>query len=377
MKAGLQFKQWARVAMSAMLFHVAMASAQTVDIPLGTPEGFSADAVTAVGNGRYCISGNIYDDSGPSWSGMAVMVDATNRRVLWRTPIPFTRGYAGNSVQACGVAGQSVYVVSVESTQSSESLKQKRVVLNRLSAAGKLEKQHTLHAGFDEWFYMLGVNSSGLVVAGSTSEKSAPGGPFGNYVAQFDGDLVQTGIRQLPSGAFGADSSAVFDGRNLVVAGQFLPNPGAGHDGYAVSKIDFDKNRYLWSTYTSPGVTLGTSALVAQDGNTVVVSSAPGGVLNVTVLDRLGKIASTFAAKAAEFCKLQAAAMDGHKLSVFGDTCKSDSVTQLLSVDLTSHAVSTTRAFKTNLQGATIDAGGWVGVAVSEEHGAVFQRGVE
>lgn len=377
MRAGLQVKQWIRVALGAMLVHVTAASAQTVDIPLGTPEGFSVSAVTPAGNGRYCISGRVYDDSGPSWSGMAVMVDANSRRVLWRTPIPFTHGYAGNSALACGAAGQSVYVVSVENTQSSESLNQKSVVLNRLSAAGKLEKQQTIRAGFDEWFYLFDVNPAGITVAGSTSEKSAQGGPFGNYIAQFNTDLTQTGMKQLPSGAFGANSTASFDGKHLLVAGQFLPNPGAGHDGYAVSKIDFDKSRYLWSTYTLPSVTLATSALVTQDGNVVAVASAPTGVLTITMLDRLGKIASTFTAKSAEFCKLKAASLDGHTLKLFGDACKGDNATQLLSVDLTLHTVSTAHAFKSQLQASAIDAGNWIGVTKSHGHGPAFQRGSE
>jgi hypothetical protein len=81
----LQVKHWIRVTLSAILVHATVASAQAVDIPLGTPEGFSVNALEPVGNGRYCISGDVYDDTGPSWSAMVVLVDANSRRVVAMT----------------------------------------------------------------------------------------------------------------------------------------------------------------------------------------------------------------------------------------------------------------------------------------------------
>jgi hypothetical protein len=377
MRAGLQIKHWMRVALSAMLVHVTVASAQAVDIPLGTPDGFRAEAVDPIGNGRYCISGSVYDDSGPSWSAMVVLVDANSRRVVWRTAIPYPRNDAGNSAFACGSDGHSIYAATVENTNSSESLNQKSVVLNRISAAGKLEKQQRIAAGFDEWFYLLDVNPTGIAVVGGTSATSQQGGPFGSFVAQFNADLAPMGIKRFPSGAFGANSTARLDGRHLLVAGQFLPNAGAGHDGYAVSKIDLDRNRYLWSTYVLPDVTLSTSVLLSPDGSAYAAASAPSGMLTVTALDHLGKVTSTFTAKSVELCHLNAASLDGHTLKIFGDLCKDDNASLLLSVDLVSHGVSATHRFGTRLEGSGFDGGNWIGVTETQGHGPVFRRGTE
>jgi hypothetical protein len=366
-----------RVALSAMLVHVTVASAQAVDIPLGTPEGFSANAVQPIGNGRYCVSGDVYDDTGPSWSAMVVLVDANSRRVVSRTAIPHPRDDASNSAHACGSDGRSIFVVTMENTQSSESLSQKRVVLNRLSATGKLERQRTIEGGFDAWFYLLDVKPLGITVAGSSSATLRQGGPFGTFVAQFNADLTPMGIKQLPSGAFGASSTAQFNSQHLLVAGQFLANAGAGHNGYAVSQIDFDRNRYLWSTYTLPEVTLATSVFFSPEGSVYAVASGPSGMLTITTLNHLGKMTSTFTMKSAEFCKLNATSLDGHALKIFGDLCEGDNATQLLSVDLTSHMVSTIHTFGTRLEGSGSDNANWIGVTESQEHGPVFRRGAE
>lgn len=150
MRVSTRVKRWIYLSLSAMLVHISVASAQAVDIPLGTPDGFSANAIDPIGNDRHCVSGDVFDEDGPSRSTMVVMVDAHSRRALWRTAIPYRSDYASNSAVACGSDGHSIYALTEDHTQSSESLSQTRGVVNRISLAGKLEKRQPIQAGFDE-----------------------------------------------------------------------------------------------------------------------------------------------------------------------------------------------------------------------------------
>ncbi|MGU7779677.1 hypothetical protein [Burkholderia sp. PU8-34] len=370
----MQVKRLIRVALSAMLVHITVASAQAVDIPLGTPDGFSADAIDPIGNDRYCISGHVYDDTGPSRSAMVVLIDAGSRRVMWRTAIPYGSGYVSNSAVACGSDGHSIYAVTEDHTQSSESLSQTSVVVNRISAAGKLEKRQPIHAGFDEWFYMLDVGPTGINVAGGTSATLQRGGPFGTFLAHLDAGLGQATLTQLSSGAFWTDASARFDGQHLLVAGKFLPNAGAGHDGYAVSQIDLGRKRYVWSAYPLPGNVTSASAFLSPDGSVYDVAVTPSGVLTVATLDPAGKVTSTFSTKNGTLCGVNTVSLNSRALSVIGDSCKG-SHSVLLSVDLVSHAVSTMHSFGNELDATGFDGSNWIGVAKTDEHGPVFQRG--
>ncbi|NIE62797.1 hypothetical protein [Burkholderia sp. Ax-1719] len=359
-----------------MLLQGSLAWAQAGGIALGTPEGFSANRIDALGDGRYCISGSLFDDTGPTWTAMVVMVDTRARRVLWRAPVPYPHDDVGNTAAACGSDGHSIYAVTVESTQSSEALKQHFVVVNRFSAAGKLEKQQRIPAGFDNWFYSLAVSASDVAVAGSTSGSTQMDGPFGSFVARFKPDLTPAGVTQLASGAFDSDSAASFDGDLLRVTGEFFPNKGEGHKGYAVSKVDYARKRYLWSTYVPVDLRSTKGALSATDGNTYLVASASSGALSVTTVDRVGKISSTFAVKAEPFCKLNVAAVDGGALKVFADVCKGEKTSsQLLSIDLSAHTVVTAQPFKAQLQAPGFDGGNWFGVVEAEGHGPVFVSG--
>jgi hypothetical protein len=73
-----------------LLFFPAMLSAiaqAPLDIALGAPAGFIASDIHAGGDGRYCISGSVVDDTGPSESAYVLLVDTTHRQVLWRASI--------------------------------------------------------------------------------------------------------------------------------------------------------------------------------------------------------------------------------------------------------------------------------------------------
>jgi hypothetical protein len=374
MKAGVQVKYWTRAVLGAMLVHATVASAQMTDLPLGTPEGFGADAINSIGNDRYCISGHVYDDAGPSRSAMIVLVDAGSRRVEWRTAIPYGSGHVSSSAVACGSDGKSIYAVTEEHTQDSESLNQTSVVVNRLTLAGKLEKRQPVHAGFDEWFYMLDVGPAGINVAGGTSATLQRGGPFGTFVAHLDADLGQPVLTQLPSGAFWTDASARLDGRHLLVAGKFLANAGAGHDGYAVSQIDLDRKRYVRSVYPLTGIVTSAGAVVSSDGSVHDVGVTPAGVLTVATVDPAGKVTSSFSTGNGTLCSIDAVSRANRTVSVIGDACKGSSAV-LLSVDPVSHAVSMLHTFGSEMDAIGFDGRNWIGVTKIKGHGSVFQQG--
>ncbi|WP_157652875.1 hypothetical protein [Burkholderia ubonensis] len=374
MKVGVQVKYWMRVALSAVLVHVTVASAQAIDIPLGTPNGFSADAIDPIGNDRYCISGHVYNDTGPSRSAMVVLIDGSSRRVIWRTAIPYSSGYVSNSAVACGSDGYSIYAVTEDHTQGSESLNQTSVIVNRISVAGKLEKRQPIHAGFDEWFYMLDVGPAGVNVAGGTSATLQRGGPFGTFLAHLDAELGQSKLTQLSTGAFWTDTAARFVGQHLLVAGKFLPNAGSGHNGYAVSQIDLDRKRYTWSAYPLPSNVTSASAFVSSDGSVYDLGVTPTGVLTVATLDSMGKVVTTFSTNNDTLCSVDAVSLGSRTVRVIGDACKGNR-SVLLSIDLTSYTVSTMHSFGNEMDVIGLEGSNWVGVTKTKEHGPVFQRG--
>lgn len=374
MKVAVQTKYWRRAVLSAMLVHMTVASAQAIDIPLGTPDGFSADAINPIGNDRYCISGHVYNDTGPSRSAMVVLIDAGSRQVMWRTAIPYSSGYVSNSAIACGSDGHSIYAVTEDHTEGSESLNQTSIVVNRISATGKLEKRQSIRAGFDEWFYMLDVGPAGVNVAGGTSATLQRGGPFGTFLAQLDADLGKSKVTQLSSGAFWTDASARFDGQHLLVAGRFLPNAGAGHDGYAVSQIDLGRKRYVWSAYPLPGNVTSANAFVSSDGIVYDLGVTPAGVLTVAMLDRMGKVTSTFSTNSGTLCSLDAVSVGARTVRAVGDACKGNH-SVLLSVDLASHTVSTLHSFANEMDAIELDGSNWAGVSKTKRQGPAFQRG--
>lgn len=164
------------------------AASAIVDIPLGTPDGFTATSIASVGNGKYCVSGSVYDDAGPSESALVLLVDSTRRQVLWQTRIPYPHDYVGNTATNCASDGGAYYVLSQESTNSSEELNQTRITINKLSIDGQLQRQKTIEAGFDEWAYLLDVRPDTVSIAGGTSETLNRGGGLRQLV----GDATAT-----------------------------------------------------------------------------------------------------------------------------------------------------------------------------------------
>ncbi|MDN7600744.1 hypothetical protein QZM68_13335 [Burkholderia gladioli] len=365
--------QWTAAALAITCLQVTNANAQTLNIPLGTPDGFSASSIKNVGQDRYCISGRVYDDAGPSNTAMAVLVDARHRTVSWKTSIPHPRDYAGNAAVACAASGDAYYVVTQEDTQASESQKQTRIVVSRISSAGRIEKQQTIEAGFDEWFYGLDVSAAGVAVAGGTSATARRNGPFGTFVARFDANLGTQKLTRLDSGAFWTGSSARIDAQHLLVSGQFMPNPGAGRDAIAASRIDLGSGKYQWSAYPLPDNTRSARSWLSSDGGVAVVGLTPG-ELAVATIDRNGKPGLSFSGKKA-LCTIDAVSMTGSTLEAIGRACDGAERTSRVSIDLNVRTVGTPQALGGKLDAAGFDGGGWVGV--SKDHGAALRRGEE
>lgn len=348
-----------------------------LDIPLGAPHGFSASNISPVGNGRYCVSGFVYDDAGPSESAYVLLVDADRRQVVWRTPIPHARDRVSNTATRCLSDGNAYYVVTQEHTNSSESLNQTRVVINEISDKGALLKQQAVKAGFDEWSYFLDVQPNSISVGGGTSATLDRQGNFSTFVAQFDANLNPTKTVKLENGAFWTGSKARLDGESLLVSGEFMPNKGAsagGHDAFASAKIDLGKSRYIWASYALPNDTQQANAIFTSDGTTYTAGLTATD-LAVAVVDHTGKTVNTFAVKK-PLCGLDAMTLNGQVMKAIGSACKGDSAV-MVDIDLAGKTASAARQLDANVAAPQFDGQSWVGVVATKVNGKVFRRNAQ
>ncbi|MFM0741679.1 hypothetical protein PQQ51_30965 [Paraburkholderia xenovorans] len=353
------------------------ATAATVDIPLAAPHGFSAANISPVGNGQFCVSGFVYDDAGPSESAYVLLVDTNRRQVVWRTPIPYARDHVSNTATRCLSDGSAYYVVTQEHTNSSESLNQTRVVINKISDKGALLKQQPVKTGFDEWSYFLDVQPNLVSVGGGTSATLDRGGNFSTFVAQFDANLNPTKTVKLDNGAFWTGSKARLDGDSLLVSGEFMPNKGAsagGHDAFASAKIDLGRSRYTWASYALPNDTQQATAIFTPDGATYTVGLTATD-LAVSVVDRTGKAVNTFAVKK-PLCGLDAATLNGQHMKVIGSACKGDAAV-MVDIDLAGKTASAARQLDANVVAPQFDDQSWVAVVGTKANGKVFRRNAQ
>ncbi|NYH23021.1 hypothetical protein [Paraburkholderia bryophila] len=350
------------------------ASSTSPDIPLGTPEGFTASTIDPAGNGRYCISGAVYDDSVPTMTAYALLVDATTHRVLWRLPIPLDRDFVGSNVDRCLSDGNAYYLLSEENSDNSPAVSQERVVINKVSAQGKLLRQQKIEAGLDEWSYFFDVGPSAITIGGGTSATLDHGGKFGNFLWQFDSNLARTRTTTLENGAFWLGSNAKLDGDHLLVSGQFMPNKGssAGQEAYAVSKIDAGSSRYTWSKYLFPLDAQSVTSVFGPDGSTYV-AALTGSDLAVSVVDRTGKNVNSFAVKK-PLCEIKALALDGHALKAIGKSCTGKSTSVIVAIDLIGKTAAIVSQLNGEILAPRFDGQGWVGVVKTKGEQLVFRR---
>ncbi|MFP3799587.1 hypothetical protein [Paraburkholderia tropica] len=363
-----------------LLFFPAMQSAiaqAPLDIALGAPAGFIASDIHAGGDGRYCISGSVVDDTGPSESAYVLLVDTTHRQVLWRASIPHGHNTVGNTATRCIGDGKAWYAVTEEHTNRAESLNQTKVIINKLSSQGVLLKQQAINAGFDEWSYLLDANAGGVAVAGGTSATLERGGSFGTWVARFDTDLQPTQTVKLDNGAFWTDTRAQLDGNHLLLSGEFLPNKGpqaGGRDAYATAKIDLASRKYAWANYALPDNTRSANAVFSTDGTTYMVGFTPND-LAVAKVDRTGKTLSAFTVKK-PLCGADALTLSGSTLKAIGTACDGDAPA-IASIDLASKAATAARALGGDVSASTFDGDVWVGIVKTKAHDQFFRRSAQ
>jgi hypothetical protein len=361
-------------------FVLAAASGGTavpIDIPLGVREGFSATAIAPIGSGRYCVTGSVYEDAGPSDSALVLLVDVNSRQVVWRTRLPYGHDYVGNTATRCMGDGNAFYVITQERTNNSEALNQTRIVVNKISSKGKLLKQEPVKAGFDEWVYFLDVQPDAISIAGGTSATLDRGGKFGTFITKLDSNLVQTKIVKLDTGAFWTGTSARLDGQHLMVSGSFLPNKtsSSGDEAFAVSKIDLRSGTYIWSNYASPANTQEAASAFGPDG-VIYVAALAGANLSVSVVDRGGKTVNGFSVKK-PFCSIGALALEGRGLAAIGSSCSGGSSSVIVAIDLAGKTARVVNQLDNDMSVPIFDGHSLVGIVSTTAAGKVLRRSTQ
>lgn len=374
-----------RPILSTLLFFLigfggASACAETatqIDVPLHAPDGFSATKINAIGNDRYCVSGYIYNDEGPSESAFVLLLNANSRQVVWQTSIPYGRDYVGNAAARCISDGNVYYVITEENTNSAESLNQTRLYINKISDKGKLLQRQPIEAGFDEWSYLLDVRPGVISVGGGTSATLNRKGKFSTFLIQFNADLVRMKTVKLDSGAFWVGSNAKLDDEHLLVAGQFLPNTASNtaHDAFAVSKIDMGKSKYVWSNYVPPTDTQQATSIFASDGR-IYTAALTATNLAVSIVDRTGKTEKSFLVKK-PLCGIQALTLAGNSLRAIGASCKRESSSAIVDIDLTGETTTVAHDFDNDISAPEFDDSVWVGIVNTKTTGKVFRRSAQ
>jgi hypothetical protein len=349
---------------------LAAGSPASAGIGLQAPEGFIPVAIDPVGPERYCVSGQVLDDASATTTAYVVLVDSAQRKVVWKRSVPFAKDHVGSEALHCvlGADDSSYFVLTKESTNSSEALNQGKLFVQKYSADGKLLKQQRLAAGFDEWGYLLEANRRGVTVAGGTNDAMQRGGKFSTFVSTYDTDLAQRqAFASLPTGAYWVDADARYDGQHLLVGGQFMGNAAkSGDKPYAASKIDVSANRYVWSAHLYPLNVDSAVPLVNADGS-MVYAALTASELQVAVLDPAGRIAQNVTVSK-PLCEITGVGMQGQTVSLLGKTCESGADKQarsaIVEVDLARKRAGPVQRLNEEVRAARFDNGQWVAVLI-------------
>lgn len=360
---------------------LAAGSPASAGIALEAPEGFIPVAIDSVGADRFCVSGQILDDTSGATRAYVVLVDSAARKVVWKSSVPFAKGHAGSEALHCvrGADDSTYFVLTKENTNSSEALNQGKLFLQKYSADGKLLKQQRLAAGFDEWAYLLDANRNGVTVAGGTNDAMQRGGKFSTFVSTYDADLSQRqAFANLPTGAYWVDADARYDGKHLVVGGQFMGNaPSAGDKPYAASKIDVGASRYIWSAHLYP-LNVDSAVPLVNDDGSVDYAALTASELQVAVVDPAGRVVQSAAVRK-PLCEITAIGMQGQTVSVLGKTCESSTdkpaKSAIVDIDLARKSVGPVQRLNDEVRAARFDNGQWVAVLIDgTTHHASLRR---
>lgn len=325
--------------------HALAAPAPSTDFALDVPAEFTASSITPVGDGLYCVSGDVFHDEVPNYSAMVVLVDTHARRVLWKTDIPYAKDHYENSGGKCIRDGEFYYALTAERTDSFEAQSDTQLIMSKLSSTGKLVKSQRVDVGRDVWANLFEAGPDGLSLVGGASTDSVDrGGKRSLFLARFDRDLSRKQLVVLPTGAFWNETYAKLDGSSLIISGEFLANAGASasaHEGYAVSKVDLGRARYVWSTFVYPSDTKAQRAVSLSDGSIAYVGVS-GDQLLISVIDASGRVARRMSAQKT-VCSVDALGAKASTLQVVGAGCGKQHSTLLLDIDSMTGAILASR----------------------------------
>lgn len=375
MKGGVLLKACLCIFSCFAMTGVFAAPAPSADVPLNVPDGFSAYSITPIGKGLYCVAGGLYHDEVPNESATVVLVDTNEHRVVWKTDIPYSKKNFENTAFGCVSDGVSYYALTQERTNSAAELSQSELVLSRISTTGKLLAQRRVNVGRDEWANLFEAGVDGLSIVGGTSSDAVDhGGKLSLFVARFDSNLTRKRLITLPTGAFWTGTRARLDGYSLLIAGQFDGNAGAassGCQGYAVSKIDLDRQRYVWSTFVYPLKMPAEAPVFLRDGRVAYVGLS-GDHLLVSIVDGTGKMVRQFSGRKT-ICSIEALGVKGSVLQAVGASCGNEHSTTMLDIDLTNGDVVSSRHIGDDTKASLFDGDALVSIA-GRGHRQVFRR---
>ncbi|KAK42409.1 hypothetical protein BG58_03755 [Caballeronia jiangsuensis] len=350
--------------------------ARAAEIALEPPDGFLASSIDWVGGAQYCVTGEIIDDMNSTKTAWVALVDFSNKRLVWKTNLHFSPPFSGNYALHCTSGPDAFYVLTAEQTHTEESLAQTKLMLNKLGKDGRILVSKPINAGFDEWSYLLAADSKEIIVAGGTSDRLQRNGRMSTYLARFDTGLVRTKFTAMDSGAFWTDTKAMISSHRLRVAGQFMPNANgvsSGHRAFAVSQIDIDAKRYMFSTYVSPPAFVSEASDFVDDGTAYYVA-ATGTELIVSVVLPDGKESQHFAVKST-ICDLSAIKTLGTTINLIGSTCDAKAESTLTAIDLTTRRARSVRSIPDTVSAANLSEDSWVILTSDKGRGIVLRRG--
>lgn len=355
----------------------ASASQSSADIVLDVPAEFTASSITAAGEGLYCISGDVYHDEVPNHSAMMLLVDTRARRVLWKTDIPYAKNHFENAGMKCIRHGDFYYALTEERTDSSAAQSHTQLIVSKISSTGKLLKAQRIDIGADVWENLFEEGPDGLSIVGGTSTDAVDrDGKRSLFLVRLDQDLARKQTVVLPTGAFWTGSYAKLDGASLLISGQFLANPGASasvHEGYAVSRIDLGKMRYVWSTFVYPTNIGAQGAVSLPDGGIADVGMS-GDRLSISLIDASGRVARRVSMKSA-ICSVDALSVKAALLQIVGTGCGDKHAALLLDIDPAAGAIVASRDLGDGATGASFDGDAlWTVVAQSNGERQVLRR---
>lgn len=360
-----------------MARHAFAAPAPSADFVLDVPAEFTASSITAVGDGLYCVSGDVFHDEVPSYSAMVALVDSRTRRTRWKTNIPYAKDHYQNSAGKCIRDGEFYYVLTEERTDSFEAQSHTQLIVSKISSTGKLLKSQRVDVARDVWSNLFEAGPEGLsIVGGASTDSVGRGGRRSLFWDRLDRDLSRKQLVVLPTGAFWTGTYAKLDGASLVISGAFLANAGTGasaREGYAVSKVDLSRERYVWSTFVYPLKMEAQRAVSVADGSIAYVGVNEDHLL-VSVIDASGRVARSMSAQKA-VCSVDALGVKAAALQVVGTRCGKPQSTLLLDMDPTTGAIASSRDIGEGTTAALIDGDAiWMVLAKPDSDRKIFRR---